>query len=142
MTVKEYLQQADRLNQRINAGVAESRRLRQLATSISSPGYGEKAQHSRGTEAPFARQIEKISLLEDRINADIDLLITLKEQIHKMLDTLPNQDERLIIQYRYILGYQWEKIADILGIGITTVHRKHRSALENATLPENYVRIV
>lgn len=141
MTVKEYLQQTDRLNQRINACVAESRSLRALATSISSPGYGEKVRHSRDTEAPFVKQLERISALEDRINADIDLLITLKEQIHGMLDTLTNQDERLIIQYRYVLGYHWDKIATILEMEVPSVHRRHRRALANLTLPENYVCI-
>lgn len=141
MTIKEYLQQTYRLNQRIDACVQESRNLRYLATSISSYSGGEKVRHSRSTEAPFVRQIEKIAFLEEKMNADIDLLIALKEQIHELIQSLNDPDEQLIIRYRYILGYQWEAIAGALGMGLSSVHRKHRSALKNATLPQNHIRI-
>ena len=141
MTIKEYLHQTYRLNQRINAHLEECQALRCLATSISSFSGGEKVRSSRSKEAPFVRQIEKILFLEERMNADIDLLLELKEQIHTLIQTLNDPEEQLIIRYRYILGYHWEAIAGTLGMGVSSVHRKHRAALEKLKLPEQYIRI-
>lgn len=53
MTAKEYLSQAYRLDQRINSNIEEVTMLREMASSISSPSWGEKVQTSRSTEAPL-----------------------------------------------------------------------------------------
>ena len=55
MTAKEYLSQAYRLDQRINSNIEEVTMLREMASSISSPSWGEKVQTSRSTEAPFVK---------------------------------------------------------------------------------------
>ena len=81
MTAKEYLSQAYRLDQRINSNIEEVTMLREMASSISSPSWGEKVQTSRSTEAPFVRSLEKIMDLEDTINKEIDTLVCLKKQI-------------------------------------------------------------
>ena len=47
MTAKEYLGQAYRLDQRINANLEEVARLREMASSVSSPSWEEKAGGSR-----------------------------------------------------------------------------------------------
>ena len=78
MTAKEYLSQAYRLDQRINSNIEEVTMLREMASSISSPSWGEKVQTSRSTEAPFVRSLEKIMDLEDTINKEIDTLVCLK----------------------------------------------------------------
>ena len=41
MTPKEYLKQAYRLDQKINSDIAEAARLREMASSVGSPGFEE-----------------------------------------------------------------------------------------------------
>ena len=55
MTNKEYLNQAYRLNERINSDLKELDELRALAVNIGSPSIGERVSGSHSTEAPFAR---------------------------------------------------------------------------------------
>ena len=78
MTAKEYLQQAYRLDNRINSNLAEISRLRELTKSISSPDFGEHFNPNHTTEAPFICSLERIWELERKIDAEIDLLVELK----------------------------------------------------------------
>ena len=62
MTAKEYLGQAYRLDQRINANLEEVARLREMASSVSSPSWEEKTGGSRPTDPPFVRCLVKIMI--------------------------------------------------------------------------------
>ena len=65
MTAKEYLGQAYRLDQRINANLEEVARLREMASSVSSPSWEEKTGGSRPTDPPFVRCLVKIMVRSD-----------------------------------------------------------------------------
>jgi hypothetical protein len=61
MTVKEYLHQAYRLDQRIKSDTMEAQNLREMAGSVSAIQYDkDRVQTSRNTEAPFVRTLEKL----------------------------------------------------------------------------------
>lgn len=141
MTPKEYLKQAYCLDHRINSDIAELGRLREMSTSISSPGLGEKVQTNRNTDAPFVKCLERIYSLEEKINKEIDLLVNLKEEIRSVIDMVSNTDERMVLRYRYIHNYTWEQIGDVLGADSRTVRRWHGQALGHVTLPENLLKI-
>ena len=117
MTAKEYLSQAYRLDQRINSNIEEVTMLREMASSISSPSWGEKVQTSRSTEAPFVRSLEKIMDLEDTINKEIDTLVCLKKQIRT------------------------EQIGNELNADARTIRRWHGEALLKVKVPENPIII-
>ena len=141
MTIRDYLSQAYRLDQRIDSNIREVSTLRKMMGSISSPVLGDRVQTSRPAEAPFVRSIEKIMLLEDKINAEIDLLVDLKEQIRGVIAAVPDTDERMVLSYRYVHNLTWEQISDELNESVSTVKRRHKSALDHAVLPENFIQI-
>ena len=60
MTIRDYLSQAYRLDQKIDSNIREVSTLRKMMGSISSPVLGDKVQTSRPAEAPFVRSTEKI----------------------------------------------------------------------------------
>jgi len=141
MTAKEYLHQAYRLDHKINSDIDELQSLREMSNAISSPQLGEKVQTSRNQEAPFVRSIEKIMMLEDRINGEIDTLIDLKEQMRSVIAAVENTDEQMVLRYRYIHNMTWEDIGDELHADKSTVRRWHGSALAHVVLPENPIVI-
>ena len=108
---------------------------------ISSPALGDRVQTSRPTEAPFVRSVEKILTLEKTINAEIDLLVSLKEQMRGVIAAVPDTDERMVLCYRYIHNLTWEQISDELDESVSTVKRRHKSALEHVVLPKNLIQI-
>lgn len=141
MTIRDYLSQAYRLDQKIDSNIREVSTLRKMMGSISSPVLGDRVQTSRPAEAPFVRSIEKIMLLEEKINAEIDLLVDLKEQIRGVIAAVPDTDERMVLSYRYVHNLTWEQISDELNESVSTVKRRHKSALDHAVLPENFIQI-
>ena len=141
MTAKEYLSQAYRLDQRINSNIEEVTMLREMASSISSPSWGEMVQTSRSTEAPFVRSLEKIMDLEDTINKEIDTLVCLKKQIRTVIEAVQNTDERLVLRYRYIHNCTWEQIGNELNADARTIRRWHGEALLKVKVPKNPIVI-
>ena len=141
MTAKEYLKQAYRLDHRINSNIQELERLREMASSVSSPGFEERHDPNRPTEAPFVKCLMRVMELEEKINAEIDRLMALKEQMRMVIDTVSDRDEQMVLRYRYIHGMTWEKIGDMLHTDRTTVYRWHNTALRHVVLPENPVTI-
>lgn len=141
MTAKEYLRQAYRLDQKINSNLEEMTALREMASSVSSPGFEERHNSNRPTDAPFVRCIKKIIELEEKINQEIDLLVDLKEEIRTVIKTVDDTDERMVLRYRYIHNMTWEQIGDELHADSRTVRRWHGSALQHVTIPENPIVI-
>ena len=141
MTVKEYLRQAYRLDNRINSDIKELERLRSMAYTISSPSLGERVQTSRNREAPFVRNIEKIMLQEEKIDKEIDTLVDLKAQMRDVIHKVKDVDEQFVLTYRYILNMTWDDIGCELSADNSTVRRWHGQALLHVQLPEEPIKI-
>lgn len=130
MTAKEYLRQAYRLDRKINNCIEEAARLRELALSVTGPGFGERVQTSHSTEAPFVKRIEKAIALEGEINEEIDRLVDLKLEIIEVLHSVEDIDCRMVLEKRY-LGYErWEEIATEMGISESWVLKLHRQGIK------------
>ena len=142
MNKKEYLRQAYLLDKRIKADMDEVVRLRELATSVSSLRYDrEYVQTTRSIEAPFVKALIRVMDLEAKINMEITLFISLKEQILEVISKLESVDEQMILRYRYMSNMTWEDIGKELHAGVRTVIRWHGNALEHLVFPENPIRI-
>ena len=74
MTVKEYLGQAYLLDQRIKSDTLECEELRQMAESISSPGFEEHFNASKNTDAPYIHTLEKLWEMEEKVMVELALL--------------------------------------------------------------------
>lgn len=142
MNKKEYLRQAYLLDKRIKVDMDEVVRLRELATSVSSLRYDrEYVQTTRSIEAPFVKALIRVMDLEAKINMEITMLISLKEQILDVISKLESVDEQMILRYRYMSNMTWEDIGKELHAGVRTVIRWHGNALEHLVFPENPIRI-
>jgi len=142
MTVKEYLHQAYRLDQKIKSDTMEVQNLRVMAGSMSAIQYDkDRVQTSRSTDAPFIRTLEKMWDLENRIAAELETLSDLKKQIREVIEAVPDTDERMVLKYRYIHGLTWEQIGIELCADARTIRRWHGKALQHAFLPEHPIII-
>ena len=85
MTVKEYLNQAYLLDQRIHSYTIECNELKEMAESNSSPGFEEHYNASKNTDAPYLRTIEKLWEIEEKILCEQEELGCLKAQIREVI---------------------------------------------------------
>ena len=137
MTAKEYLNQAYRLEHFIRLEKEEIEYWQEVACSVSSPGFEEHFNATRNTEAPFVKTIYKIMEYQDELNKKLNKLIKLKEEIKQVIDAVEDNDERAVLQYRYLKNYSWARIGDLLVADERTVRRWHNKALAHVVIPDN-----
>lgn len=137
MTVKEYLNQAYRLEQRIRLLKDNIEETRALSGSISSPGFEQHYNPNRPTEAPYVKTLERLMEMQEELDEKLSLLLALKAELTEVIDGVENMDERLVLTYRYLKNFTWSHIGDILCADERTVRRWHSLALAHVIVPEN-----
>ena len=137
MTVKEYLSQSYRLEQRIHLSQMEIEELNELATSISVVTLGERVQTSRNTDAQFEKVLLKIIDMEDKESVMLEELLAFRNELKSVIDKLENKDERLVMHYRYYCNMRWTQIADKLECDARTIKRWHNKAIAKIRIPDN-----
>lgn len=136
MTVKEYLGQAYRLDQRINSKLEQLESLNSLATKCTSTLTGMPKNPSRSTSM-MADAVAKIVDLQAEINRDIDLLVDLKCEMVRVIKNVEHAEYQTLLELRYLCFKTWEQIAVDMNYSIDNVYRIHRKALCAVSLPES-----
>jgi DNA-directed RNA polymerase specialized sigma24 family protein len=137
MTPKAYLNQAYRLEQRIELDTEELENLRTMSASVSSPGFEEHNNPNHPDDAPFVKTLDRIWEKEQKVNKELNLLLQLKDEIQDVIAKVENVDERLTLTYRYLKNYTWMRIGDEMAADERTVRRWHDRALSHVEVPEN-----
>ena len=132
MTAKEYLKQAYRLDARIKSDLEELSELRKLACGVSSPGFEPRYNPNAATAAPFVKCLERIELLEKHINDEIDRFVSLKADIRDVISEVSDHDQQMLLRYRYIHFYPWEKITAEMHYSNRWIHTLHGRSLKSA----------
>ena len=86
MTAKEFLNQPFDLQRQIRIKEKRIQCYRELACSVSSPGFEEHYSSSRNTRAPFERYLDKINVLEEELIRDYSELEKLKHTVDVAID--------------------------------------------------------
>ncbi len=131
MTAREFLNQPFYLNNRINDKRVKLDCYRQMACSVSSPGFEEHYSSSRNTNAPFIRYLEKADELEAEIATDEKELERLKTEVSIAIDKLEEPNEQLLLHYRYVMFMTMPKIAVEMHYSLSWTKKLHRKALED-----------
>jgi DNA-directed RNA polymerase specialized sigma subunit len=133
MTVKEYLGQAYRLDQRINSKLEQLESLNGLATKCTSTLTGMPKNPSRSTSM-MADAVAKIVDLQAEINRDIDLLVDLKCEMVRVIKNVEHAEYQTLLELRYLCFKTWEQIAVDMGYNVRHVYRIHGEAVKNIKL--------
>lgn len=71
-------------------------------------------------------------LKQERLNA-----ITEYTDIHRAIQKMKDEEEKEILERKYLMRQTWERIAEELGCDRRTAIRKHGNALKNFEIPES-----
>lgn len=133
MTVKEYLGQAYRLDQRINSKLEQVDSLNELATKATSTLTGMPKNPNK-SKSIVADTVVKIIDLQTEINKDIDRLVDLKREIVAMIKSVSNTEHQTLLELRYLCFKSWEQIAVDMGYNVRHVYRIHDEAVDKIKL--------
>ena len=135
MTAKEYLSQAYRLDQRIDAKIEQVMSLRNLAAKATSTLSDAMPSGTRNVHR-MEDIIIKIIDFENEINADIDRLVDLKREIMRVIKALPNPEYQTLLELRYLCFKSWEQIAIEMNYSIQHIYRLREKASKEIIVPE------
>ncbi len=71
----------------------------------------------------------KIMEYQDELCDDMERLVEVKKEIKKAIDSVENDEEKLLLEMRYISNMKWEEIAVELGYSIQHTFRLRDKAL-------------
>ena len=134
MTPEQYLSRALKLDREINRKIDRLGDLYAACTKSTSlltltPGGGHDNR-------AFEARMEKYILLQDEINADIDRLVDLKTEIMHVIDALPDEDCRYVLEEHFLQGKSYTIIADELSYSLRSVKYLVKKALTMLKIPE------
>jgi DNA-directed RNA polymerase specialized sigma subunit len=126
----KYLKRYITLDREIDRKLEEVGRLRSKLTRITQVHSAEP----RGGGTIYGKTegiLAKIVDLENEIDADIDRLVAIRDGIKTIIESVEDDRERLLLQYRYLDGKTFEKIAVEMNYSWRQIHRLHSKALTN-----------
>lgn len=130
MTAQQRLEDIRKLDELINAKLAERTRLRELATATTAKPMDGMPFTNTGTVNQKIQDIViKLVMLEEETNALIDKYVDEKQEIVRVIEMLPEREYGVIHRY-YIQGMTWEQVADDIGYCTTQVWRIKKIAFE------------
>ena len=134
MNAKEFLEQVRYVDRAIDSKLEQVERLRSESTKATS-----LVSDMPRSSSPNLRRLEdtiiKIIDLEHEINRDIDRLVDLKKAARESINAMPNPDERLILELRYLCYKTWPEIAEAISLSESHIHRLHGFALLHFAVP-------
>ena len=128
MTIKEYLSQAYRLDQRINSKIEQLKRWQDLAIKATST-LSKTSSCSYENSHKMEDNMVKIIDLKNEINNDIDRLIDLKKDIMALINAVKNPEYQTLLELRYLCYKKWSQIAAEMGYDLRYIHKLHLRAL-------------
>ena len=128
MNAKEYLNQAYRMEQRVQSKLEQIEALRSLASHVTSGIGSEPVVHSRNNTA-MQDTVIRILEAEQELNAEIDELVEIKQDIKRTIDLVPDVTLRLVLEKRNLCFQKWEQIACEMYYSLRSVQENHREGV-------------
>ena len=126
MTVKEYLSQAAYLDRLIDSKLEQLEELKKI--TCSSHGIVTVSDNTNNV-SKVHRTVEKICLMEEEIDRQIDRYVDLKDDISRLIMSVPDLQQRLVLEQHYLLFLTWEEIAEKCFMSLRNVQYIHKKAL-------------
>ena len=127
---REYLLQVKDMKKKTRRLSAEIRSIRESAMSIESPLLTEdRVQTSHGMDPPCIRKTDRMIDMESRLIEEYRRLQAVQSDIAARINSMDVSQERTVLRFRYLSGWNWDDIANALGVSLRTAHRIHEAAL-------------
>lgn len=135
MTPKEYLSQYGWIERNIRRLEEEKERWQQRALHIT-PSWSDAPGGGSG-EDKIQTAVEKACIIEDKIVAEIDRLVDLRQKIMTVIAAVPDSAQRELLERRYIQLQSLERIAVEMNYSYVHVKRLHGWALQRIQVPKD-----
>lgn len=129
MNTRQYLEQVQDSDRKIQNKIQEEYRLRLLATSISSFSSGDKVQTSGGKDR-VGDAVTRIVELQQEIASDVKGLAELQMKVSGDINDMENSMYSSLLHKRYIEFKNLVTVADEMGYSVQHIRSCHGKAIE------------
>lgn len=131
MNAEQWLLQVKKMDQLIDAKLAERDRLDALATDISSkPMDGMPHTNTGLVSQKMQNAVIDLVMLADELNKLIDRYVDYKQNVVNALEQLPDREYGVLHRY-YIRYMTVEQIAEDMGYSVRQILRIKKKSLQN-----------
>ena len=131
MNAKQFLRRAYKLNVRIDSKLEQLEHWKSLAFKITSILKADFVDNGSRTKSPMENAVVKIVVAENELNDAIERFINIKKDINETLDLMDNENERILLELRYLCFNSWEEIAVKMNICVSYTFELHKNALKS-----------
>lgn len=122
MKVREYLENAVKIDQKIRDKWEQIQNLESMVTNMSAslsdmPGSGNRNIHR------FEDMIIKLTEQRDKLTKDMGELVNIKINVNNMINQVSNWEQHEVLVERYLNSLSWEEISVKLSYNIRHVFR-------------------
>lgn len=132
--VAAYLAQARHIDGLIQAKLEQIARLR---ASITRGTAMLSDMPSGGPMRDWTDTAARVADMETELREQINLMIDIKGEITEAIMTVPDMELRTLLNYRYLTGWSWGRIADAMHYDRATIWRKHKEAMAAVKIQED-----
>ncbi|WP_051221210.1 DUF1492 domain-containing protein [Eremococcus coleocola] len=127
MEVKEYLQQLFWMEDEVKDLINERILLNSNTLRVSKlKDVNVQSSQVRTVEDTYLSLID----FSIKIQQKSDELLNLKIQISSQIDEMHTPEYRRVLRYRYLMGFSWKKVAEMMGYDERHIYRIHGNALQ------------
>lgn len=89
------------------------------------------------SQSDLSDYMEKYESLMEELKKERLTALKEMQDIRQAIGNLKDEDEKEVLERRYILMESWDDISETMGCGRSTATRMHRRALSNFEIPES-----
>lgn len=131
MTGREYLNQIRETDLNIKCKEREVLRLQQDIMYLQALDYSKDIV-SGGQPITFEEKIANIDVLSNELMREWSGYLRERERARFLINAIPSTKQKTVLIDRYINGYTWEKVAELIGCSVQNIHQNlHKRAIRN-----------
>ena len=129
MDAERYLNQVKKLDELIDAKIAERGQVWAMATNVTSKNSNGMPFIKGAISDPVGNGAIKLCMLEQELDRLIDRYVDYKQEVVKVLETLPEKEYGVLHRY-YIRYMTLEQIAEDMGYCERQISRIKKNGLQ------------
>ena len=130
MTGKEFLQHIRQVLRELDCKAEQLQNFQNIANKITTVINGIPSVNDR-SKSNIENAIVGTMQESDNVEKLTIEFCNLRRQAIQYIAKVPDDDEKLILTYRYVIGKTWAEIANIMGVTLRYTYSLHGNALKS-----------
>lgn len=112
--------------------------IRELRASVMIPTQAMDGMPHGTGKSDLSSYAARVEEMFSRLGREMDHRFEVRREIIRAIEALPTEAERMVLRFRYINGWAWERVAVESNYDYRYVLKIHGKALIHLQIPENF----